>query len=577
MAAYYDADYNMVDDHNIIAKEYVQSWFIIDTISIIPFDLLFVFGNFNRLARVARIGKLYKIIRMTRMVRMLKIVKERNKLVKYLNEILKIGVGFERLLFMMLIFLVLQHVAACVWVFVARFDPTDKMNWIYQGGFQDYQDYQLYVCSFYFTVTTIVTVGFGDIHAYNVGEQVICIFLMLIGVISFSFATGSLSSIISNYDSSQAKLKEKIAILNEIKAEYKIGPDLFDELMKTIKYDHSKNQRDITVFVSELPYKLRIDLAMEIHKTIYSTIDFFKVKEKSFIAWIGPLLKPLNVQELEYIFKEGEDIKEVFFLVNGVAGYVLPRFDNTVYIKIEKGDHFGHVDLVLDQEIMAAQLNVKRRERNLTRKFTVQALIDCELLMLLIEDIDKMKIEFPDVFDELFMNSYRRLKKELEIKIKAIQLCEQATQSSNTQSQNAINSIKGLSKKGTFQLQEYKERKLKKKLTLSDINIVSKFAQNTQSLKQIDEEMEYSSITDEEIDEDEDHIKEENSSQEQSDSSSDKGEGQEVTKTKEDGNNFGTITSEDQSILNTNKFKGAEAPQTPRSQGGTLEKKLTGG
>lgn len=44
--------------------------------------------------------------------------------------------------------------------------------------------------------------------------------------------------------------------------------------------------------------------------------------------------------------------------------------------------------------------------------------------MLLIEDIDKMKIEFPDVFDELFMNSYRRLKKELEIKIKAIQLCE---------------------------------------------------------------------------------------------------------------------------------------------------------
>lgn len=59
------------------------------------------------MARIARIGKLYKIIRMTRMVRMLKIVKERNKLSKYLNEILKIGVGFERLLFMMLIFLVL--------------------------------------------------------------------------------------------------------------------------------------------------------------------------------------------------------------------------------------------------------------------------------------------------------------------------------------------------------------------------------------------------------------------------------------------------------------------------------------
>jgi CRP-like cAMP-binding protein len=261
--------------------------------------------------------------------------------------------------------------------------------------------------------------------------------------------------------------------------------------MKTIKYDHSKNQRDISVFVNELPYKLKIDLSMEIHKTIYKTIDFFKVKEKSFIAWIGPLLKPCNTQELEYIYKEGEDIKEIFFLVNGIAGYVLPRFENTVYIKIEAGDHFGHVDLVLDQEILAmTSINLRQRsQKHLTRKFTVQALLDCELLMLLIEDIEKMKIEFPDVFDELFMNSYRRLRKELEIKIQAIQQCEKATQSNNIQSQNAMKDIHGLHKEKTFELNEYKERHLKKKLTISDIRMISKFADNSTSLKQIDEEL----------------------------------------------------------------------------------------
>jgi hypothetical protein len=186
----------------VIAKEYASSWLLVDVISIIPFDAIFLVDRYNGVTRIARIGKLYKIIRMTRMVRMLKIVKERNKLVKYLNEILKIGVGFERLLFMMLIFLVLQHVAACIWVFAARFDPNNKMTWIYQGGMIDYPDWQLYIAAIYFTVTTIVTVGFGDIHAYNYGEQIISIFLMLIGVISFSFATGALSSIISNYDSS---------------------------------------------------------------------------------------------------------------------------------------------------------------------------------------------------------------------------------------------------------------------------------------------------------------------------------------------------------------------------------------
>lgn len=60
----------------------------------------------------------------------------------------------------------------------------------------------LYITSFYFTVTTIVTVGYGDIVAVNSFERSVAILLMLIGVISFSFATGSLSSILSNYDES---------------------------------------------------------------------------------------------------------------------------------------------------------------------------------------------------------------------------------------------------------------------------------------------------------------------------------------------------------------------------------------
>lgn len=80
----------------------------------------------------------------------------------------------------------------------------------------DYSDYELYFTSFYFSVTTIVTVGYGDITAVSVGEKVTCVFLMIIGVISFSFATGALSSIISNIDSTEAKLKEKMSTLKDI-------------------------------------------------------------------------------------------------------------------------------------------------------------------------------------------------------------------------------------------------------------------------------------------------------------------------------------------------------------------------
>jgi hypothetical protein len=95
-------------------------------VAIIPFDKIFRVSGYNNLTRILRLPKLYKLIKMTRLVRMLKIVKERNKLVKYLGEILKIGVGFERLMFFVLIFLMMCHIIACLWIFVGKINIGDS-------------------------------------------------------------------------------------------------------------------------------------------------------------------------------------------------------------------------------------------------------------------------------------------------------------------------------------------------------------------------------------------------------------------------------------------------------------------
>jgi hypothetical protein len=66
------------------------------------------------------------------------------------------------------------------------------------------------------------------------------IFLFVFGVFTFSFSIGSLSSLLSNLDTKQAKLKEKLNILNELKKEYKVPFVLYNKLYRTLKYDHSK-------------------------------------------------------------------------------------------------------------------------------------------------------------------------------------------------------------------------------------------------------------------------------------------------------------------------------------------------
>ena len=123
-------------------------------------------------------------------------------------------------------------------IFFGSYDPKSTHSWIYIFNFEDLSAWELYVTSFYFTVTTIMTVGYGDITAKTMPEKLLCILLMLLGVIAFSYATGSISSIITNQDSTEAKLRVKMMTLESIQHEYNIDEKLFNKIVKIVKYDH---------------------------------------------------------------------------------------------------------------------------------------------------------------------------------------------------------------------------------------------------------------------------------------------------------------------------------------------------
>lgn len=165
-----------------------------------------------------------------------------------------------------------------MWIFIGRFDEASKDTWIVQEGYLDQNDAALYITSVYFSVTTTLTVGYGDVTACTMSEKLFCVFLMIIGVLSFSYATGALSTIIQSLDSKEAQLKQKIATLNEIKDEYGVDNRLFNKLARTVQYDHRKRNKDKSEFLEELPHKLKLELVVLIHRKMYQQIDFFKGK-----------------------------------------------------------------------------------------------------------------------------------------------------------------------------------------------------------------------------------------------------------------------------------------------------------
>lgn len=71
-------------------------------------------------------------------------------------------------------------------------------------NYSDRPPIDIYVTALYFTVTTVLTVGYGDICAFSNFEKLFCIILMVFGVISFSYSTGALSTIIQSVDARDA-------------------------------------------------------------------------------------------------------------------------------------------------------------------------------------------------------------------------------------------------------------------------------------------------------------------------------------------------------------------------------------
>lgn len=92
------------------------------------------------------------------------------------------------------------HNMACLWIMAAKM--SGEYNWIaaYENGVAIEGYFEEYLIAFYFISTTITTVGYGDISAKNSVERVFSIFMLFVGVMCFSFASGSLTSIITSYD-----------------------------------------------------------------------------------------------------------------------------------------------------------------------------------------------------------------------------------------------------------------------------------------------------------------------------------------------------------------------------------------
>ncbi|KAK1434704.1 hypothetical protein QVD17_00453 [Tagetes erecta] len=261
--AYLDkTSYLLVDNPKQIAWRYTRTWLLFDVVATIPSELatkissgsLQSYGLFNmfRLWRLRRVSALFA-----------RLEKDRN-----FNYF---WVRCAKLIFVT-IFAV--HCAGCFYYYLAANYPDPGRTWIgYDNtGFKDHTLGDRYITSMYWSITTLTTVGYGDLHAQNRREMIFVICYMLFNLGLTSYLIGNMTNLVVHGTSKTRQFRDTIQAASSFAHRNHLPVRLQDQMLAHLclkfRTDSEGLQQQETI--ESLPKAIRSSIS---HFLFYSLLD----------------------------------------------------------------------------------------------------------------------------------------------------------------------------------------------------------------------------------------------------------------------------------------------------------------
>ena len=213
--AYQEAAYKggmWVTHRGKIARTYLRSWFVIDVISVMPFDVLTRLREKEDETDLA-ILRTFRFIRLMRLIKLLRILRASRIIARWQNFI---GISYAQMTmikFMTTTFF-LVHFMACTWAYVGlNWEPTPgstldwESTWLDHYGFVNSSNannaqnlavgpHRLYFISLYVAVCSMFG-SVGSISPRNYAEYMVITLMMLVGSMVWAWVIGSLCGILA--------------------------------------------------------------------------------------------------------------------------------------------------------------------------------------------------------------------------------------------------------------------------------------------------------------------------------------------------------------------------------------------
>eukprot|EP00002_Diphylleia_rotans_P001080 TRINITY_DN10594_c0_g1_i2.p1 TRINITY_DN10594_c0_g1~~TRINITY_DN10594_c0_g1_i2.p1 ORF type:complete len:1147 (+),score=246.34 TRINITY_DN10594_c0_g1_i2:43-3483(+) len=380
MTSFNDEDGKRVVNPFVIRRNYLAGWFWLDAASSLPLDLLALYLGIDSIG----------LLRIPRFIRV-------SRLLQYANTIeqkLQLNPSMFRICKLFALFLAFAHTFACIWFVVPDVIDSD-LDWRSAEGITTAGLFTKYITCLYFATTTLCTVGFGDITAVTDGEKQFMIIVMLMGSAMYSTVFGSMVTLVSSLNADVQANRQKLTNLEDYMNLRDLPSDLRDRIRHyyDIIWNRHKGLNEGQI-LNQMPYNLRSEVALFLYKDTLLKVNIFQgINNLSFINSIVLMLKPQMALPGEYIIRQDEIGKEMYFIVSGEVDIVA---NGNLVSKLSTGAYFGEISLIFSQK----------------RTASVIAAEYCELLMLTKQNLDDVLDVFPEYSSMLRSIAKDRMKQQ---------------------------------------------------------------------------------------------------------------------------------------------------------------------
>ncbi|XAR70906.1 hypothetical protein NMG60_11027946 [Bertholletia excelsa] len=312
--AYLDkSTYLLVDDHKKIALQYVTHlWFPMDIASTLPFQSIYRLftGTMHK-------GEVFGFLNLLRLWRLRRV----SELFTRLEKDTRFSYFWTRYCKLICVTLFAVHSAGCFYYWLATHHKIPADTWIGERvpDFQHRSIWLGYTYSMYWAIVTLTTVGYGDLHAVNMGEKVFNILYMLFNIGLTAYLIGNMTNLIVHSAVRTFAMRDAINEILQYASKNRLPESLKEQMLahKQLKFRTAELQQEEVL--EDLPKAIRSSIAQHLFGKIVEKAYLFKGVSEDLIIQLVSEIKAEYFPPKVDIILQNEIPTDFYIVVSGAV------------------------------------------------------------------------------------------------------------------------------------------------------------------------------------------------------------------------------------------------------------------